>query len=162
VDASPLVDNSTEKGERGRVDATHPLAWTRPSSVSTELDTDSEKALARYELTTNESSAETTTPAEVEATSAGRGEPPMTTEWLDAASEVSGVTVDELRAEVLDIWHQYDANIADLDVDDHRLVKYLTTPADRRRELHTARIGLARHVRHLTAEDHRPSPVANR
>lgn len=162
VHATPLVDNLTENGERGRVRATHPLASARPSSVSTELDTDTEKALARCELTTNETSSATSTPAEVEETSAGRGEPPIATEWLDLASEVSEVTVDELRAEVLDIWHHYDANIATLDPRDPRLIEYLSTPADRRRELHTARIGLARHVRHLTADDYRPTSAVHR
>lgn len=136
--ATPLVDNSTTSDRWGRAHARGWVAPARPSSDYSELVTDTEK------VPVGDPHRETS--HDDDNIDAGRGDPPISTDWLDQAAEVSGVTVDELRAEVLDIWHLSGENITDLDVDDPQLVEYLSTPADRRRELHTGRIALARHV----------------
>lgn len=146
--AAPLVDNSTGDGERGRAGAAHPPAPARPSSVSSDSLVQNLQALTRDVAEVEDSQ---------EGDDAG-GDPPMSTEWLDQASELSGVTVDELRSEVLDVWHRHGGNLTLLDAGDQRLVEYLSTPAERRRELHTPRINLANRARRVDEPDH-PRPV---
>lgn len=145
--ATPLVDNSAEDGEWGRAGATHPLAQARPSSVSSVPLVQNLQALTRDVAEVDDSQG---------GDDAG-GEPPMSTGWLDRASELSGLTVDELRSEVLDVWHQFGANLSLLDADDRPLVEYLSTPAERRRELYAPRIELTRRARRVEEPDRQAS-----